>query len=74
MKCPYCGEEMERGIVYLDGKGSTAVIYKPEKDVKKRGLFSKMEPVVWIKYASDEEESYCCKSCKKVMVILPELS
>ena len=72
MTCPYCGRETEKGIVYLDRSGSTVVVYKSEDDARKKGLFPGIDPLIWIKYASDKEEAYRCKSCKKVIVILPE--
>jgi len=73
MKCPYCGNEMEKGIIYLDDLGSTSVVYKCEEDANKK-LFQKwkQDPIVWVKYKRDREEAYRCSSCHKVIAVLSE--
>ncbi len=73
MKCPYCGNEMTKGIIYLDDLGGTTVVYKTEADANKR-LSEKWteDPIVWVKYTRDKEEAYHCKACKKVIAVFDE--
>ncbi len=38
MKCPYCNEEMELGIIKIDDPGIVLLVYQSAEDAEKKGL------------------------------------
>lgn len=73
MKCPLCGEKMEKGGIYYGGRSPSFLTWYPAKELAKRGLRA------WSRENGRElldeacllgsifEEAYYCSTCDKVI-------
>ncbi len=67
-ECPYCGQEMQKGI--LSGDGRSAVTFKPGE--KKTGWFDRFLSIGAVTAAKHTLaaftiDAYYCGSCKKMI-------
>lgn len=74
MKCPYCGEEMEQGILRANGNihwmplnAKEPLIYSREKYEKQRAV---LFPPYWNdkNLCNEETIAFTCLKCKKMIV------
>ncbi|MEG0751910.1 MAG: PF20097 family protein [Oscillospiraceae bacterium] len=77
MKCPYCGEEMEQGILRANGNIRWMPLDAKEPLIYSREKYEKQQAVLFPPYWSDK--SWCCEEtiafacckCKKMIVDFP---
>lgn len=69
MKCPYCDNEMQKGI--MSGDGRSDVYFnpgdKPKRMIDKLGGSGKVTAVKYT-LASFKIEAWFCKHCKKLII------
>lgn len=63
MKCPYCGEEMERGSI--QSNGSTLIFSTREHPFCK---LAGKDDVQLARGLDAEAEAHRCQSCKKILI------
>lgn len=67
MKCPYCGQEMEKGYITTDAR---SIAWRKEK--YESALVAKGSNGIQLSRkmvgACNLDNAYCCKSCKKIIL------
>ena len=71
MKCVYCGNEMQKGMVsFMPVHGFGPILLSFTSDDNKKRSFFKRETKDKIVFSGEEPEAYYCTDCNKIMPIL----
>lgn len=84
MKCPICGNEMEKGGLSLDCNMDLNPHWAPEEEMKAKGLFASWHREHQIRLQNPDEykilpreaiffNAYYCETCEKAVIIMDKL-
>ena len=69
MKCPYCGNEMDNGVIR---GGRDTITFTSDKAKKRFGIFK--ETIKLTNIIDDELGAQFCKSCHKIIIDIEQSS